>query len=288
MDTGFHPPHQRSTGRGFATFGLLRGAARLVDLHQSGSAKIMFPRPNGPERQPVPEIVFLNTSGGLTGGDDLTFALEIGPGCRALATTQTAERAYASTGAPASMTVAAKVGAGGRLDWLPQETLMYQHSHLTRSTTIDLAEDASCLLAEIIVLGRPAMGERVTDTRLTDRRLITRMGRPVWAETLHLTAKVLANPCPALVNGARAFAVVCLVARGAEDAVPTLRAALDPAMGAVSGWDGKCVIRLAATDGWPLKLQLARLLHILTGRPLPRVWASGGLTNDHWSAGETR
>ncbi len=234
----------------------------------------MLPRQNGA----VPEVVFLNTSGGLTGGDDISFAIDLGPGCRALATTQTAERAYASTGSTARMTIHGTVAAGGRLDWLPQETLLYQHSHLTRRTTIDLAEGAGCLLAEMIVLGRPAMGERVADTRLTDSRLITRRGRPVWAETLHLDPAVLASPSPALLNGARAFAVICLIAQGAEDAVTALRAALDPAMGAVSGWDGKCVIRLAATDGWPLKQQLARLLHILTGRPLPRVWASGGIT----------
>ena len=273
LDTSFHPRHQRSRGRGYASFGLARGAARLVDLHQSGSAKVMLPRQDGA----VPEVVFLNTAGGLTGGDDISFGLDVGPGCRALATTQTAERAYASTGSTAHMSIHATVAAGGRLDWLPQETLLYQRSHLTRRTTIDLAASATCLLAEMVILGRPAMGETVTDTTLTDSRLITRAGRPVWAETLHLTPDVLANPSPALLNGARAFAVVCLIAPGAQDAVAPLRAVLDPALGAVSGWDGRCVIRLAGPDGWPLKKQLAQLLHILTGRPLPRVWASGGL-----------
>ena len=236
----------------------------------------MLPRTAGP----VPEVVFLNTSSGLTGGDDITFAPDLGPGCRALATTQTAERAYASAGPTARMTVNASVAAGGRLDWMPQETLLYQHSHLTRRTTIDLAADATCLLAEMVILGRPAMGERVTETRLTDSRLITRRGRPIWAETLHLDPAVLANPSPALLNGARAFAAMCLIAPGAADAVTTLRDAIDPTMGAVSGWDGKCVVRLAASDGWPLKLQIARLLRILTGGPLPRVWARGNLTND--------
>ena len=273
LDLNHQPPQQRSRGRGFASFAAQDGTARLVDLHQAGSSKVMFPRVSGP----VPEVVFLNTSGGLTGGDDIAFRLELGAGCRALATTQTAERAYASTGASAHMGISASVGAGGRLDWLPQETLLYQHSHLTRRTEIDLVGNAECLLAEVIVLGRPAMGEWVTDTQLSDHRMIRRDGRPVWAETLHLTPDVLASPSPALLNGARCFAVACLVAQGAEDAVAPLRAALDPAMGAVSGWDGKCVIRLAARDAWPLKQHLARLLQIMTGRPLPRVWASGGL-----------
>ena len=35
----------------------------------------------------VPEIVFLNTSGGLTGGDRLSYRVDLGDGCRAVATT---------------------------------------------------------------------------------------------------------------------------------------------------------------------------------------------------------
>lgn len=272
LDIQSHPPQQRSRGRGFASFGQVRGMMRLIDLHQAGSAKVMLPRSAGP----VPEVVFLNTSGGLTGGDNIAFGLDLGPGCRAVATTQTAERAYASTGPTAALTFRANVGAGSRLDWMPQETLLYQQSHLTRRTEIDLAADASCLLAEMVVLGRAAMGERVTVARLTDQRIIRRAGRPVWADGLHLTPATLTNPSPALLNGARAFAVICLVAQGAEDAVAPLRAVLG-ANGAVSGWDGRCVVRLTAGDGWPMKQLMARVVRILTGRPLPRVWASGGI-----------
>ncbi len=257
---------QRSRGAAHGAFAQRRGATRLIDLHQSGSAKLMLPRPAGP----IPEAVFLNTSGGLTGGDRLSYALDVGPGCRLLATTQTAERAYAACDGTAEVRVTATVGTGARLDWLPQETLLYQSSHLTRHTEIDLAADASCLLAETVILGRPAMGEVVRSAHLTDHRMIRRKGRPVWAETLALTPAVLTSTSPALLGHARAFVVVCLVAQGAEDAVAPVRAALD--FGAVSGWDGKCVVRLAATDGWTLKQQLARVLHILSGRALPRVW----------------
>ena len=277
LDGPDHPNLQRSRGTAFGAFALRQGATRLADLHQSGSAKLMLPRVAGP----VPEAVFLNTSGGLTGGDTLSYGLTLAEDCRLLATTQTAERAYAAPGGPARVSVKATVGARGRLDWLPQETLLYQSSNLIRHTQIDLGPDASCLLAETVILGRLAMGEVTTTAHLTDHRRVTRQGRPVWAETLELSPDVLTSPSAALLGGARALAVVCLVAQGAEDAVAPVRAALE--FGAASGWDGKCVVRLAAADGWPLRQQLARILHILTGRPLPRVWqagdrASGGIT----------
>ena len=84
---------QRSKGRAFAALTARDGKARLADLAQQGFAKLMLPR----VARPVPEAVFLNTSGGLTGGDVLSYGLDLAAGVRLCATTRTAERAYAST-----------------------------------------------------------------------------------------------------------------------------------------------------------------------------------------------
>jgi urease accessory protein len=259
-------PMQRAQGRAFVAFG---AGNRLADLAQQGSAKAMLPRVSGP-----PEVVFLNTSGGLTDGDRLSYQLDIAAGCRITATTQTAERAYASRGAPAVAEVTATLGAGARLDWLPQETILFEDSHLHRSTTINLAGDAACLLVESVVLGRHAMGETLTRARLTDRRLVLRDARPVWAETLDITPEFLATANAALLGEARAFAVIALIAPHAEDALPTLRATLthQGCDSAASGWDGKCIARILARDGWPLKQQIATALAALRAGPLPRVW----------------
>ena len=213
------PLHQRSHGA--AHVGLLPGpaGARLDRLHQAGSAKAFVHAGAS-----GPEVVFLNTSGG-----------------------------------PAHVTVRHVVGAGAHLDWLPQETILYDSSDLHRETTIDLAEDASCLMLEAVVLGRAAMGETLEDVTLRDTRRIMRAGRPVLIEPLHLVAQAL-TAGPAVLGGARAFATLALVAPGAMDAV------------GASGFDGKLVIRLMAGDGWPLKRQIMRLLRALRPGPLPRVW----------------
>jgi urease accessory protein len=262
---------QRSHGNAMVRFALRGDQIRLRDLSQSGSAKAMLPRVSGA----VPEVVFLNTSGGLTGGDHLSYQMDIGAGARITATTQTAERAYASTGLPADVSVRATVGQGGRLDWLPQETLIYENAHLHRSTEIDLAEGASCLLAEAVVLGRHAMGERPMMARLTDTRVIRRMGRPVWTERLSLNPQILARATdPAILGDARAFAIIALVAEDAHDHLTHIRMVLDePACRcAASGWDGRLLIRILAADGWPLRKQIARVLLALRDAPLPRVW----------------
>ena len=267
------PRLQRVTGRAEVTLLAAPGrAARLDRLAQAGSAKAFLPRVHAA----APEVVFLNTAGGLTGGDRLAYALGLGAGARAVATTQTAERAYGSTGGRARLEVDLDIGAGAALDWLPQETILFDGSALDRRTRADLRAGARLLMTESLVLGRQAMGERVTRLELDDWREVRRDGRPVLIEPLRLTDAALGDR-PALLAGARALATVALVAPGAEDATGAVRAAIDGlpdgVVAAASGWDGKCVVRLRAVDGWPLRRALARLLSVLRGgAALPRVW----------------
>ena len=193
------------------------------------------------------------------------------------ATTQTAERGYASPGPAAQVKVTAQVGAGGRLNWLPQETLIYEDAHVSRETKVELSGDATCLMVETIVLGRHAMGESPRNARMTDRREVLRDGRLVWAETLRLDANALSQTGqPAVLNGARCFAVIALIAPHAPDLTARIRATLtEPGCrSAASGWDGKLLIRITAADGWPLRCQVVRTLRALT--TLPRVWQMPG------------
>lgn len=266
---------QRSHGIARVGLAVSGQRIRLTELHQSGSAKAMLPRVDGR----VPEVVFLNTSGGLTGGDTLSLGLTVGAGTRVTATTQTAERAYRSGETAARVSVGATVGPDGHLAWLPQETILFEDCNLWRITEIDLEATATCLLSETVVLGRRAMGEAPRRARLTDRRLIRRQGRPVWAENQRIDPEFLARSGnPALLGSATAFAVVALVAPGAADAAEPLRRVLDEpgCSAAASGWDGKCILRILACDGWPLRRQIIRALAILHPDPLPRVWQHFG------------
>lgn len=259
---------ERSSGTAAIAFDRRRGAVRLAALRQQGSAKAILPVVGA-----LPEVVFLNTSGGLTGGDRLDYAVEVGPGCRVVATTQTAERAYRATAGQAGVSVRHSVGAGGHLDWLPQETILFDRARLNRTTRIDLSGDATCLLLESVVLGRAAMGETVARVDFRDRREVWRDGRPVLVEPLQLETAALSGGL-AVLDGARAFASLALVAPRAPDALGPVRAALgqDGVTGAASALDGRLMVRLMAGDGFPLRRQILRLLAVLRTDPVPRVW----------------
>ena len=259
--TAFQPIEtmQRARGEGLVAL----GPNRLIRLRTEGSAKAILPGGHTGR-----EVVFLNTSGGLTSGDHLRFGLEVEG--RAVATTQTAERAYRASGVPARMDVRLSVGRGGWLDWLPQETILFDHAALERRTLIDLAPGAGCMALEAVVLGRAAMGETVREIRFRDRREIRRVDVPVWIDPLALVPAALDGS--ATLNGARAFASIVLTE---ELPLPTLRAVLDePGVAAeASAFAGRTVVRMLAPDGWPLRRQIARALHHMRrGQPLPRVW----------------
>jgi urease accessory protein len=261
---------QRARGRAAVTLGLSRGATRIERLHQSGSAKAFLPNVHGP----VPEVVFLNTAGGLTGGDRLSYTAALGPGAQATLTTQTAERAYRSAAGAASMTVDLAAGPGATLHWLPQETILFDGAALDRRTTVALEGDAALLMVESLVMGRAAMGETVAALDLSDRRTILRDGAPVLIEPLRLTSAILARRSPATLGaGPRDGDRHPRGPGGRGRARSRPRGAPEPGCeAAASAWDGRLVVRALAADGWPLRRLVARLLTILRGGPLPRVW----------------
>ncbi len=94
-------------------------------------------------------------------------------------------------------------------------------------------------------------------------------------EPLEIDTLRLARKTPAMIPPARAFATLAIFGEGgAEDAAGAARAALtvEGVTAAVSGFDGKCIIRMMAADGWPLRRQILALFSALRRDRVPRVW----------------
>ncbi|TNF59797.1 MAG: hypothetical protein EP307_09645, partial [Rhodobacteraceae bacterium] len=111
------------------------GARSVIDgLRQAGSLKALFPRTG----EDALTGVLLNTAGGITGGDRFDAGLQAGAGTALTVTTQAAERAYrAQPGTTGRVTNRLAAGPGARLDWLPQETILFDGAALTRRTGIE-------------------------------------------------------------------------------------------------------------------------------------------------------
>lgn len=246
----------------------------LGDLRHSGCLKALFPRGSADRLN----AVLVNTSGGITGGDDLRIEARIGADSRLSLTTQAAERIYRASGtAPGRVSTNITVEAGGRLDWLPQETILFDDARLDRRLRVDLAHDAQCLLVETLVFGRTAMGEDVARLDLSDRISVWRAGQPLFIDRMRLggDAKAMLGR-RALGQGAVAMASVLLATQDNSSAAPAFLERIRPHLPAQAGASvirpGLLFLRMTARDSFELRRSLIPVLALLNDGPLPRTW----------------
>jgi urease accessory protein len=265
--------------RGALAAGFRRVGARteVVGPHETGGYRLRLPRSHG---GPC-EAVIVNTGGGMAGGDRADFAFAAEAAAAVTLTTTAAEKVYrgaeaGGTEAETRIAVALTLGVGASLDWLPQETILFDGARLQRRLDVDMAEDADLLLAETLVFGRLGMGERMGSGRIRDRWRLKRGGRLVLAEELDLEGDVAGLlDRPALGGGARASATVVWATARAEGSLESARAALDRAeiAGGASAWNGMLVARAVSPSPRALRAAIVDLLSGLRGRALPRLWA---------------
>jgi urease accessory protein len=265
--------HQRARGALDVAF-KRRGDATVLDrLRQDGALKARFPRSPDPAWA---EAVMLNSSGGVASGDVLAVTAEAGAGARAVVATQAAERIYRAPpgGGPATIRNRVTVAAGAILEWLPQETILFNQASLDRRLDVEVAQGGRFLGCEALVFGRAAMGETVTTLALRDLIRVARNGVPVLHDAVRIEGAPAADRA-ACLRGVRAVATIVLVADDAESRLDALRAAFASA-GAecgASAWDGMLVGRIAAADGARLRMaSVAGIQALRDVRPLPRVW----------------
>jgi len=125
-----------------------------ADFRHDGPLRVLKTLfPEGPE---VCHTVVVHPPGGIVGGDTLAIDLTLGDGAHALVTTPGATRFYRSGGARAAQAIRARVAAGGRLEWLPLETLVHSGAHADNKMTFELAPGAEMFGWDCVALGLPA------------------------------------------------------------------------------------------------------------------------------------
>lgn len=258
--------------QGAVRFGvhLKDGVTRRGDLHESGSLRVRFPSPEDDGLS----AMFVNTAGGIAGGDRFEIAITAGEGARLTLTTAAAEKVYRAPGAAARLDIALKVADGAHLSWLPQETILFDRARIVRSFDIDLADGASLLLCEIVVFGRAAMGETMRHGEFVDRWRMRRGGKLVFAETIRLDGEIgekLARP--AIAGGGSAIGTA-LIVPGDEALIARIREASEGLSGEVgiSAWNGFAMARFCAQDAARLRADMMAVLGRASIVPLPRLW----------------
>ena len=258
--------------QGAVRFGvhLRDGVTRRGDLHESGSLRVRFP---SPEQEGL-SAVFVNTAGGIAGGDRFDIDIGAGEGARLTLTTAAAEKVYRAAGPAAQLNIALRAEKSAHLAWLPQETILFDRARIVRRIAIDLAADASLLLCEIVVFGRAAMGEKMQHGEFVDRWRLRRGGRLVFAETIRLDGDIGAKLARRAIAGGGAAIGTALIVPGDEAVVERIREASETFGGEVgiSSWNGFAMARFCAQDAARLRADMMMVLGRASPSPLPRLW----------------
>jgi urease accessory protein len=129
------------------------GGTRL-DFRHDGPLRVL--KSLFPEGPAVCHTVVVHPPGGLVGGDTLAVDIAVQADAHALLTTPGATRFYRSNGARAAQQVHAQVGAGGRLEWLPLETLVHSGAQADNRMRFALEPGAEMFGWDCVALGLPA------------------------------------------------------------------------------------------------------------------------------------
>lgn len=269
---------QRTYGRGRLVVKEGVGGTRIDQIYQEGAGKIRVPKTYDKSL----EAVLINTSGGLTGGDFLNWEITAQKNTNLVVTTQACEKIYKSPGDEALIQTTIKVADGARLDWLPQETILFNESRLQRQLTARLEGSARLILLEAGMLGRAAMNETVADCTFLDRWRVYRNEILVHGDDVRLNGEIHnLSKARALLNSNAAFASLAYIGPEDTDQLKVHTTSLMPLaenLGiGLSVMDGKVLARFLAKDCYHLRQKVIPFLDKLrcnlgAGTVLPKVW----------------
>lgn len=164
---------------------------KTVLAHRRHLGPLTVQRPFYPEGE-VCHVYLLHPPGGVVAGDCLAITINAASNSAALVTTPAAGKFYRSEGKQARQNVVLSVAAGASLEWLPQETIMYEGAQVAADMRLELAAGARFIGWEILALGRPAAQEGFTLGEIGMNWRIFRAGELFYRERLLIDATAFA------------------------------------------------------------------------------------------------
>jgi urease accessory protein len=164
---------------------------RTVLTHREHRGPLTLQRPFYPEDE-VCHVYVLHPPGGVVGGDELKISIKAKPKSHALLTTPASGKFYRSAGLWAQQSIEIDIADDAIVEWLPQETIIYEGAMLKNTMTVRMADTARFIGWEIFSLGRPASAEGFNQGNIDLNWRISVAEKPLLLERLRLDKAVFA------------------------------------------------------------------------------------------------
>jgi urease accessory protein len=252
---------------------------RTVLAQRRHEGPLVVQKPLYPEGDAVCHTILVHPPGGIAGGDELHVDAHAGVSAHVLLTTPAAGKWYRSAGAWAQQRVVLAAAAKACVEWLPQETILFDGARANIETHVDLAEDASFIGWDVLCLGRAGSGERFVHGECRLRTRVMRAGKPLWFERALIAAGGLFCTSPAGLGGHTVFGTLLAAGARVDELVSVCRSER-AAVGAtgVTRVPGVIIARYLGDSSEAARMYFQRLWKqirpALTGRDAhePRIW----------------
>lgn len=171
--------------------GSWQGKINLIYEYQEGKTKVKSAYHQAPfkiqssfypEGNSICHSVILHTAGGIVGGDILTQNIHLFPHSQVFITNPAATKIYRTSEKKAFQEIIIKLENNTYLEYLPQETIIFNECQYQQKLKVELGDNATWLGLEIIRFGRTARGETFTHGQWLNYTEIWHKDKPLWID----------------------------------------------------------------------------------------------------------
>ena len=155
---------------------------KTVLAHRRHRGPLRVQKPLYPESDRICHVYIIHPPGGIVGGDQLTIKACLEPEAWALLTTPGATRVYRSLLVPSTQSFHFRLEGNATLEWLPQETILFDGARTDSTVHIDLDAGSRFVGWDIACLGRPAGDNRLRHCDIRNRFQVWRRTVPLLIE----------------------------------------------------------------------------------------------------------
>jgi len=271
-----------ATWRARLALGFERRGERSVLATREHDGPLVVQKALHPEGPQVCHAIVVHPPAGIAAGDQLVIEVAAHEGAHALITTPGAAKWYRSPGAWARQRVSIVARAQSRVEWLPQETIVFDGARADIQWDARLEGDARLIAWDIVRLGRTACGERFARGELRSTARLWQDGRLAWIERARIGCEALVGRAGAGLRGEPVYATLLCAGAGIGDELLAQCRAVKAAggEGAVTRLPRVLVARFVGSSTEAVRDYFLRLWSLLRPAAMerdaaaPRIWST--------------